>query len=1024
MVSAIYQKSMAEDKGFEIPDAAKIIGCWKGLAGQGRGEEGKLLENAVAFCSTIAESKRIEEHFRKVVDTYIDAEEEKGNAMPSLHCDIEHVDGTMDSSERKQKLKWLAQTDDSDPKAPVCHILSNARCLAEGIDVPNLDAVMFLQPKRSQIDITQAVGRVMRKFTGKEFGYIILPIVIPAGMTDEEALDSNEPFQVVWDILKALRSHDERLEARINALPYDKKAKDGPVVVVGGDDETPEKEEKPEGEEEQTKMYFSQDDLQEAVNAMIVRKCGTRVYWDDWAKDIAVIAKRHIERITKLCGEGGSAREPFERFLRGLRDSLNDGITEGEAIDMLAQHMITLPVFQALFQGADFAESNPVSVAMEAMVESLRGFDLETEDERRELADLYRSVEIRAESVKTDAGRQRIIKELYEKFFSQAFKATSEKMGIVYTPSEVVDYILHATDRLMRKEFGQSLSDEGVHILDPACGSGNFLTETYLCLRRLEDDVLIELQGGQIKMGFGGVCDVKVSIHQFYGIEINDFAVTVAKTALWIAEIQANLESEEIIQRDIEDLPLHDSANIVEGNALRIDWNDVLSADECDYVMGNPPFRGARWQTKEQKNELAEVFQHARNCGNVDYVSGWHIKTACYIGDNNIRCAFVSTNSICQGEQVANIWQPIYKLGMRIDFAHDTFRWGNEANNQAHVFVVIVGFSKLAGEKLLFHHAGPDSEAVVKHPRNINAYLADAPDVFIWNRNVALCDVPKMGIGNKPIDGGNYLFKDDEKEAFLKEEPGAAPYFHPWLGSDEFINGKRRWVLWLGDAMPAELRALPLCRERILAVRDYRLSSKSTPTRKLALTPTRFHVENMPDGSSVIIPQVSSERRHYIPMGFIGPETFCSDKVRLITDANLYHFGVLTSEMHNAWMRVVAGRLKSDYSYSGGVVYNNFIWPGATEQPGVTVEDAVSSDARKAIESCAQEVLAARKNYPDSSLADMYDPDNEFMFPNLISAHHALDAAVEAAYGVGFHGDEEKIVAHLFKLYAQLTQGE
>lgn len=589
VVSTIYQKAMADDEGFEIPDAAKIIGCWKGLADQGEG--GHLLKNAVAFCSTIAESKRIQDYFKRVVEAFIIEEEKKGNDMPQLHCEIDHVDGTMDSSERKQKLKWLARTG-QDEEVPTCHILSNARCLSEGIDVPNLDAVMFLQPKRSQIDITQAVGRVMRRFEGKEYGYIILPIVIPAGMTAEEALDANEPFQVVWDILKALRSHDERLEARINALSYDKTRKGGPVSVVDGTpEETAEKEKAAGAAGEQTKMYFSQHELQEAVNAMIVRKCGTKVYWDDWARDIAAIAKRHISRIAELTGEDGSAREPFVKFLTGLRDSLNNGITESEAVDMLAQHMITLPVFEALFQGADFAASNPVSVAMEKMIGSLRGYDLVTEDEERELKELYRSVEIRAEAVKTDAGRQHIIKELYEKFFSQAFKSTSEKMGIVYTPGQVVDYILHATDRLMMKEFGLSLSDEGVHILDPFTGTGTFIVdlindEELMPTDKLPYKYASELHCNEILLlaYYIATINIEHAYHSRVNEEYTPFPGAVLTDTFQMSEIGDTLDLEVFVDN---------SERILKQMETPI-----------NVIIGNPPYSaGQRSENDNNKNE-------------------------------------------------------------------------------------------------------------------------------------------------------------------------------------------------------------------------------------------------------------------------------------------------------------------------------------------------------------------------------------------------------------------------------------
>ena len=502
----------------------------------------------------------------------------------------------------------------------------------------------------------------------------------------------------------------------------------------------------------------------------------------------------------------------------------------------------------------------------------------------------------------------------------------------------------------------------------------------------------------------------RVSLDQFYGIEINDFAVTVAETALWISRLKANGDSSMFFEIGDDDFPLSEAAHIVHGNALRINWNDVLPADECSYIMGNPPFYGARMQSPDQKADIQNVFHGSKNSGNIDYVAGWYMKAAEYMNSYSIQTAFVSTNSICQGEQVANIWKPIYDLGFHIDFAHDTFRWQNETTNQAHVFVIIVGFSKLNRKKKLFHHANPDAPQEVSHPENINAYLSTAPNVFIWNRSKPLFQVPLIGIGNKPIDGGNYLFKKSEKETFLQKEPQAAPYFHTWLGSDEFLNNHMRFVLWLGDTNEDELIYLPLCCERIERVKQFRLASKSAPTRKIANAPTRFHVENMPEGTSVIIPRVSSERRNYIPMGFIGPEVFCSDATLLIPNADKYQYGILQSQFHNAWMRRVAGRLKSDYRYSGGVVYNNFIWPNPT------------LEQRKAIENCAQTVLDIRDKYPEKSLAELYDPDK--MPADLLSAHKALDKAVEAAYGVDFNGDEEKIVAHLFKLYSEKTANE
>lgn len=566
-----------------------------------------------------------------------------------------------------------------------------------------------------------------------------------------------------------------------------------------------------------------------------------------------------------------------------------------------------------------------------------------------------------------------------------------------------------------RKQALARLHDKvaSITIGDPACGSGNFLTEAYRQLRTIEnriiEDELSEVTGnaGQTSLVIAQDSPVRVSLDQLYGIEINDFAVSVAKTALWITEEQMLRKTQEIyVGYDFDFLPLRSLSNLHEGNALKTDWSEVFP-DDLTYLVGNPPFLGARNQSKEQKAELLEVFDGAKNAGNIDYCGAWYMKAARFTQGKRTRCALVSTNSICQGEQVANLWKPLHDLGIHIDFAHNTFRWDNEAADKAHVFCVIVGFSRENCEKRLYVHDTPDTAEVKKAAKSINAYLSDAPDAFIWNRNKPICDVPKIGIGNKPIDGGFYLFADEEKTDFLNREPGAKSYFHRWIGSREFLHGESRWCLYLGDATFAELKELPRCRERIEAVREYRLASKSVPTRKLAGRPAHFHVKNMPKGNSIVVPKVSSERRRYIPMGFVGPETLCSDLVFLIPNASLYHFGILQSQFHNAWMRTVAGRLKSDYRYSGGIVYNNFVWP----------EPTVSQ--REEVERCAQAVLDARDAQEGATLADMYDPKNETFFPELMAAHKALDAAVEAAYGIDFGGDEEKIVAHLFNLYAK-----
>lgn len=568
-----------------------------------------------------------------------------------------------------------------------------------------------------------------------------------------------------------------------------------------------------------------------------------------------------------------------------------------------------------------------------------------------------------------------------------------------------------------RKQALEALHEKiaKITIGDPACGSGNFLTEAYRQLRTLENRIIEDEQaetGLSGQVAFSAMLDnpIRVKLDNFYGIEINDFAVAVAKTALWITEEQMLRKTQEVMpDYNFDFLPLKNLSNLREGNALTTDWADVFPHD-LTYLVGNPPFLGARNQSKEQKAEVLKVFDGAKNAGNIDYCGAWYIKAAKFTEGKHTRCALVSTNSICQGEQVANLWKPMHDMGIHIDFAHNTFRWDNEAADKAHVFCVIVGFSRERSEKKIFYHASPDSGEEPISMGHINAYLKDAPDVFIYSRSKPICDVPEIGIGNKPIDGGFYLFTDEEKDEFLSREPGAKSLFHPWLGSKEFLHGYHRWCLWLGDVSFSELKHLPECRKRIEQVREYRLASKSSGTRKIADRPTRFHVENMPKGSSIIIPEVSSSRRKRVPMGFIGPEVLCSNKVRLIPNASLYHYGVLQSGFHNAWIKNVSGRLKDDYSYSANIVYNNYVWPTPTETQ------------REEIERCAQAVLGARISQKDATLADMYDPKNETFFPDLMEAHHKLDEAVENAYGVNFGGDEEKIVAHLFKLYASTAE--
>ena len=540
--------------------------------------------------------------------------------------------------------------------------------------------------------------------------------------------------------------------------------------------------------------------------------------------------------------------------------------------------------------------------------------------------------------------------------------------------------------------------------LDPACGSGNFLTETYLSLRKLENEVLSILYGGQIMMG-AAIDPIKVSIGQFYGIEINDFAATVAKTALWIAESQMMKLTEDIVHMNLDFLPLKSYVNIVEGNALRVDWESVVPKAELSYIMGNPPFVGARLMGEAQKADVNAVFPGWKNVGNLDYVCCWYKKAADLMKNTAIRAALVSTNSVTQGESVSLLWKPLFESGVHIDFAHRTFRWDSEASSKAHVHCVIVGFSLAPNNapRVIYTDGRPQIVS------NINGYLIEADDVFVDSRSKPLCDVPEIGIGNKPIDGGNYLFTEEEMQEFITKEPTSCEWFKPWYGSQEFINRKPRYCLWLGKCPPNILRKMPECMKRVEAVRDFRLSSSSAGTVKLADKPTRFHVENMPEGTYILVPEVSSERRRYVPMGFMTPDVLCSNLVKIIPNASLYHFGILTSNVHMAWMRTVCGRLKSDYRYSKDIVYNNFPWPTPT-------------DAQKAkIEQTAQAILDARALYPDCSLADLYDEVT--MPPELRKAHQQNDKAVMEAYGMPVRETTEaSCVAELMRRYQELTK--
>ncbi len=532
-----------------------------------------------------------------------------------------------------------------------------------------------------------------------------------------------------------------------------------------------------------------------------------------------------------------------------------------------------------------------------------------------------------------------------------------------------------------------------LNFLDPACGCGNFLIIAYRELRLLELEIL-RRQFDRQQSVLAHVQDhVLVDVDQFHGIEIEEFPAQIAQVALWLMDHQMNQQVSAQFGENVIRLPLKKSATIVHGNALRIDWNDVVPAAEVDYILGNPPFVGSKMMSAEQREDLLAVAGPLKGAGVLDFVCAWYLKAAHYIEGHAVRVAFVSTNSITQGEQVGVLWGEMLRLGMRIFFAHRTFQWNNEARGVAAVHCVIVGFagSDIA-PKRLFDYEDIRGEAQELAVGNINPYLVDAADVLLPSRNKPICDVPEIGIGNKPIDGGNYLFTTEERDAFIAIEPASAKWFRRWLGADEFINGWERWCLWLGECPPSELRKMPEALKRVEAVRKFRLESKSAPTQKLAQTPTRFHVENIPNDNYLVIPEVSSERRAFIPIGFMSPDTLCSNLVKVAPHASLFHFGIVTSTMHMAWTRTVCGRLKSDYRYSAGIVYNNFPWPELDTLPS----EETQRRTRAAIETAAQAVLDARAQFPEATLADLYDPLT--MPPALVKAHATLDKAVDAAY--------------------------
>ena len=560
------------------------------------------------------------------------------------------------------------------------------------------------------------------------------------------------------------------------------------------------------------------------------------------------------------------------------------------------------------------------------------------------------------------------------------------------------------------KQFQTKLAS--LTFFDPACGSGNFLTETYISLRRLENEAIKLYMGDSVRLDVEELDLVKVKLNQFYGIEINDFAVSVAKTALWIAESQMLEATKEIVYAEIDFLPLKSYTNIVNANALTTDWEEVVDKDKLSYIIGNPPFLGARVMSKAQKVDLLNVFDGYKGAGNLDFVSGWYFKSAQLMQGTEIQTALVSTNSITQGEQASLLWKILIQdFSVSINFAYKTFKWNSEAKNKAAVHCVIIGFGKDIANKKIF-----ETTEKVKNVSHINGYLAEASDIFIENRTKPICSVPHMIFGSMPNDGGALSnFSTEEKKEICKSYPQAEQFFKKLVGASEFINNKDRWTLWLYDVNPAEWRKIKPIYEAVDQVRKNREASNRASTKKLAEVPYLFGEIRQPIGDYMIIPRVSSENRRYIPLGFTSPDVIASDAVQIIPNASLYHFGILTSNVHMAWMRTVAGRLKSDYRYSAKIVYNNFPWP------------EVTNEQEEKISQTAQAILDARALYPDSSLADLYDELT--MPPELRKAHQANDKAVMQAYGMTKEVDgkktwltESETVARLFEMYEALAK--
>lgn len=599
---------------------------------------------------------------------------------------------------------------------------------------------------------------------------------------------------------------------------------------------------------------------------------------------------------------------------------------------------------------------------------------------------------------------------------------TSEKNILKVVSGLFLDEIEEELNNARRSEHRlRALHDRisRMRFLDPACGCGNFLIVTYKELRRIEIEILQHLEAlGKLSGKGQRFTDVsalsRLSVHSMFGIEIEEFPARIAEVALWLIDHIMNAELARTFGGYFVRLPLTDGPNILIADALETDWRTAIldTAPDAEwFILGNPPFVGSKMMSDAQRSTIKRLFGNIAGSGVMDFVTGWYVKAAQAIQGTDIRCAFVSTNSISQGEQVGILWKHlVQKYDIKIHFAHRTFRWSNEAKGVAAVHCVIVGFGFTDVQHHVLHEASPDGAIVQSVVKRINGYLVEGPDVFIQPRNTPLCDVPPIATGNKPIDGGHYLFTEAEMNEFLRQEPRAEALFRPWYGAVEYINGTPRWCLFLRDTTPETLRSMPLVIERVNRVREYRLQSDSVPTRKLASVPTRFHVENTPTTSYLVIPEVSSIRREYIPIGWFDCSFLSSNKLRVIESATLFHFAVLQSLMHMSWVRHVSGRLKSDYSYANSVAYNAFPWP--TSHIELVIAECIE---------CARKVLDVRARYDKASLADLYDP--VAMPPDLRKAHDALDKAVDQCYRKEPFTSERERVEFLFALYRKLTEG-